>query len=456
MDNLGLLDTVSVGYSIQCISGALTITNDTFITNQSTFINSYLSTVLLISNLTIYDIRSDNNIFVIAETNLTLDNVAIDNLYTNGGRGKFIQVSFESHVVVSNIQYTNSNMKLIETFTSQMHISTLHMSNISLTQYAIDFTRCHNIKIENVKIYDISTTKTSMMYMAKSSINKIKNMTVNNINSTMLYILQSSITLIDDIEINDVTQSIHIKQSSIGMIQNSRIFRSGSSDILYGGALHIDNSNSSMQNLTLEHSIAQTGGAIHIGCDTYEICQNNISSSTFLNNTALKQGGAINYNFRRPDLSNNSFNFNEAAYGPIIASYPARIVNSVAINEPIVLTNVASGIAYHETISMMLVDYDDQVMNLVNNSHIKIVPVTINSKIKGVGYSVLTKGQAQFDNLQFVYGPGQTNIKYAATCDLIDSDKVSYLTFPTDNSIDVSFRYCQPGELVINNETCSE
>ena len=50
----------------------------------------------------------------------------------------------------------------------------------------------------------------------------------------------------------------------------------------------------------------------------------------------------------------------------------------------------------------------------------------------------------------------KNNIEYIATCDLIDSDKVSYLNFPTNNSIDVSFRYCQPGEVVINNETCSK
>ena len=56
--------------------------------------------------------------------------------------------------------------------------------------------------------------------------------------------------------------------------------------------------------------------------------------------------------------------------------------------------------------------------------------------------------------IQFVYGPGWNNIEYIATCDLIDSDKVSYLNLPTNNSIDVSFRYCQPDEVVINYKTC--
>ena len=144
---------------------------------------------------------------------------------------------------------------------------------------------------------------------------------------------------------------------------------------------------------------------------------------------------------------------NTAQYGPNIASYPVRVVNSAAINEPITFANVASGITYQETIRMLLVDYDDQTINLVNDNQIKIVPVTSGAKLQGVDYSVLTNGQAEFDNLQFVYGPGEANVKYLATSNLIDSSKVSYLTLPTDNSIDVSFRYCQPGEVVINNET---
>ena len=150
---------------------------------------------------------------------------------------------------------------------------------------------------------------------------------------------------------------------------------------------------------------------------------------------------------------NNSFSLNKAPYDPNIASYPVRIVNRDAINDPIVLTNVASGMVYQETIRMLLVDYDSQTMNLVSDSQIKIVPVTNNASLQGVDYSVITNGQAEFDSLQFVYGPGQTNIKYLATCDLIDSNKVSYINLPTDDSIDVSFRYCQPGEVVVNNKT---
>ena len=52
-ENLSLLNTVLLKYSIQCISGELQIINQTFITNQPYFVISYLSTIS-IYNSTIY------------------------------------------------------------------------------------------------------------------------------------------------------------------------------------------------------------------------------------------------------------------------------------------------------------------------------------------------------------------------------------------------------------------
>ena len=111
------------------------------------------------------------------------------------------------------------------------------------------------------------------------------------------------------------------------------------------------------------------------------------------------------------------------------------------IDELIALTNVASGLIYNQTLRLLLVDYDGQTMNLISNSQIKIVPVTNGASLLGVDYSVLVNGQADFDSLQFVYAPGQDNIQFLAISDLIDPDKVSYLSLPTNDSIDVSFRY---------------
>ena len=269
MNNLNLLDTVSLQYGMQCISGSLTITNDTYITNQPYLVNSYLSTVSLY-NSTIYEITSDSNILMAVETNIELNGLMINGLYTNG-LGKFVQASFGSEAIISNTEYESSTMQFVEVLSSQIQLSNISVSNITSNQYIFDFIDCKNVELENIVINNVNTTKEYMIHTTSSTINQIKNMTVHDIDSTMLYILKSNIMLIDDIETYNVAKGIYIEQSSIDLFQNSHIYQSGSTSIQFGGALHLVNSNSTMMNMTLNNNTAQTGGAIHISCDNYDI-----------------------------------------------------------------------------------------------------------------------------------------------------------------------------------------
>ena len=111
------------------------------------------------------------------------------------------------------------------------------------------------------------------------------------------------------------------------------------------------------------------------------------------------------------------------------------------MNDNIELINIASGIQYSSTLKLSIVDYDNQVMNLVNSSLIKITPVTQDAQLKGTDTSTLVNGKTEFDNLYFESYPGATNVEYLVSSDLIDSSKVSYLDLPTNDTITVSFRY---------------
>ena len=112
-----------------------------------------------------------------------------------------------------------------------------------------------------------------------------------------------------------------------------------------------------------------------------------------------------------------------------------------SVNDSMRLTDVVSGAAYSNQLNLTIVDYDNQVMNLLSNSQVKIVAVTNNASVKGIDSSKLIDGVAEFDNIQFVYRPGHSNTTYLAISNLIDANKVSYINVPTDNTISVSFRY---------------
>ena len=71
-NNSNLLDAGSIQYSIQCISGAIAVMNNTYISNQLTFIDGYLSE-LLIEDSKIYEITSDYRTINVISSNLTIN-----------------------------------------------------------------------------------------------------------------------------------------------------------------------------------------------------------------------------------------------------------------------------------------------------------------------------------------------------------------------------------------------
>ena len=72
--NLNLLDSVQLQYSIQLISSSLKIMDNTVVTIQPSFISSYLSD-LSISNSMIYQISTDNSIILLLLFSFPLQNL---------------------------------------------------------------------------------------------------------------------------------------------------------------------------------------------------------------------------------------------------------------------------------------------------------------------------------------------------------------------------------------------
>ena len=183
----------------------------------------------------------------------------------------------------------------------------------------------------------------------------------------------------------------------------------------------------------------------------------NITRNKFENNTATLYGGAIYYDYNRPFFSNNTFINNQASYGSDVGSYPVKIVLRGGSTDQISIINVGSGIRYENDLTLALVDYDDQEMVSNNQDLIKINPLNSSgSFILGTNFGQLTNGVTTFDNLIFISQPGTTNVKYIASSSSIDTDKIQSVFGRqiSDNQIDVSFRWCKPGEIYDKVDKC--
>ena len=73
-------------------------------------------------------------------------------------------------------------------------------------------------------------------------------------------------------------------------------------------------------------------------------------------------------------------------YGINLASYPVKIILDNSINDDMILTDVVSGVTYPDTLRFSIVDFDNQVMNLLNSDQIKIVASTSGRKSKALIY----------------------------------------------------------------------
>lgn len=182
----------------------------------------------------------------------------------------------------------------------------------------------------------------------------------------------------------------------------------------------------------------------------------NISQSVFINNSATFQGGAIKYDVFRPFLQDNIFLNNTALYGPDIASYPIKVKFVNNDSDKMELINVGSGIQADQIFSMGLYDHDNQIMNLDSSSQINIKLIdSVNSDLKGTIISSVDSGAAKFEEIIFIAPPGTQKVNYSVSSVSIDKTKLlrQYKGNFIQENIIVSFRFCEPGEAIID-KTC--
>jgi len=112
----------------------------------------------------------------------------------------------------------------------------------------------------------------------------------------------------------------------------------------------------------------------------------NISDNTFVNNTALIEGGAIKWNDEMPFFLNNLFLNNSAIYGDNIACFPIRIILNIYDksnysienitfpqnddilwpnnNENVSITNISSGNPIPYILQFQTLDVYGKIVNL--------------------------------------------------------------------------------------------
>lgn len=281
--------------------------------------------------------------------------------------------------------------------------------------------------------------------MSSSSFENIQNNIFQNVESNVFLISKSQIGTIQNVTVMGANNGIIFDKSQADTINKSTFQKCT-------GAILSSNSNFTVTSSSFIDNHSEKGGAISIECTSIQNCNSVIFDSVFQNNIADTMGGAIYYNYKRPVLSQNesdmaaydaynTFVNNTAQYGPDIASYAIKLVMNESDSDQFKIDNVGSGVKLSYPIYFSLVDYDGQVMILNSQSQIRISSFLPNTFLLGIVSAKVNSGVSIFDDLTFLYSPGQLNIEYRIVSKALDYEKLDALGISASKSLYVSFRY---------------
>ena len=447
--NSTLLDRVENKHVIELVLGTLSITNNTFFKNQDYAIYWVYST-LEILNLILDETQWSEDMILVSESRLRIESLYATSISPTTESHNFIGISY-SDFNISDINYHNSSLELMAVIFSTGNIENISGSNITdLVNSTISLDYGLLIRSATIHMFDdihfdnIALSESSFIVIINSNLYSFKNHSISNFNFVLYTLKYTNIYDGKRISVMNGASAFDILNSNMNLaLSHFSILNSTISSALYSKS-----SNISISNSTFDSNTAKQGAAISLLWDSDQSCVSSITGWSFTNNHADVKGGAIYYDNSRPKMSNNSFSNNSADYGPNIASIPYKIIEQETFNDQIYLNDIPSGLEYNSSIRVMLVDQEGQVMNLENDVVAKIRTSSPESKITGVDSVIFTRGLAEIDKVTFIYRPGATNI-------LFDISKTTSNTQIQSMPIHVSFRYCKPGEIIINNQ-CSK
>lgn len=358
----------------RAISGTLTITGGTKIYDQSIIINAFLSDVVfensLIENITFTAISIQS-----ITSTLTMNGMTINNL-SNPEDVDFILALLGSHFVVNNLTYSLSDSELFNVRSSTVEISDITFNNILNAGQLAEVSDCDNTTIDGIKSVNSTVSKQYLFTFSELRNSTISQLQVNNSESVVMLVDLSTETRLENVEIRNCTEGIEIRSSSIDSFRGSNLTNNGGESLLLAGAIKIIDSLVNMINNTFNSNTAVTGGAIYFTCSSLTLCGLTISDTVFENNQATEKGGAIYYDYLRPDLQSSIvFTSNTAQYGPDIASYAVKITFEQEPDAPLRIEEVGSGISIPEALRFAVRDYDNQIMNLDNQDQVTMSAV---------------------------------------------------------------------------------
>lgn len=234
-------------------------------------------------------------------------------------------------------------------------------------------------------------------------------------------------------------KAMNAQASNILIITNSNFSNNLANSM--GGAIYMQNQPFILFGSEFINNSAISGGAFYFTEPNLNASKpKNITRNTFKSNTASMQGGAIFFRDNPMDLtSENFYDFNNASYGPDLASFPmyfrVRVYNSSqnasqklifdslenSINS-LILTNFPTGQSSDFALHVSLLDFFNQTINVADTGlgHIQAVSAEYLDTTQGLYNAGLTT-----NNVSKKYDFENQKLSFSGVLDSYNKDGVS-------------------------------
>ena len=254
---------------IQLISASLEIKNSSYIYEQTTLFNVFMSTLVIenteISNITISEISVKAVASVLTFTNIKIMNV------TSSVLTDFIFLSLDSNFTIINTVYEQSGVKMLNVYSSTLVAQNLTMNYIDSPTTLFTVYDSNHVNIEGMALIQISTNSGHLINIERSSGVNMNKVTSQNSTEIVFNIVDSRIISLVNFDIKKCKKAINIRNCEIKNIGNSVFEDNGGIEELRGGAIFIYNSDVTIHNSTFTSNTAASGGAIHFDCSSTQL-----------------------------------------------------------------------------------------------------------------------------------------------------------------------------------------
>jgi hypothetical protein len=433
--------------AISMIKGKVLISENTQVHDQPDFLGTFESEIVIINtNFENITLESTHIVFHLLSSTFTFTDSTMKNIDCPSFDEAIFQVRLESTFTtsgaLSSIQNTTCQFAFL--LYSFAYLGDITFDTANLGETYIDSIES-TLEFTNTVLQNINTTADALIIVENSISLKTTGSMFNSANKVYFSATGSTATFTNTVFDNlyGVTmRGAFFEECTVSLVDST--FKN-LAITTQGGAVDTLNSNVNIAGSTFTNNSAPIAGGIALRCEEGNTCTYTVSTSTFNNNVATTNGGAIYYDFFKPTMTDNTFTNNSAEYGPDLAAYPVRIEIFEVPNQTYV-----SGQQIELQIKYKLVDFDGTTVATDSDSVITISPVVSSDKVIGNTDVTVVSGVATFTDVTFISAPAAKGINYTVSSSNIDSTKIleafGLELTDTIQTLSLEFRECIVGE----------